>query len=227
MGLDIFLYHFKKPKINTSKTYTQKELDKLDLNSITIEENNAESILPKDLIENFTEIVKVEQQYWDWMKLYKLFQKKYPESYPHNVTEVFKERDIENDIINVLNDEFSFLPENVGSASGPDGITLTFIDYSDNDIDYKDKPRIEVSAKKLSELDNLFVKVFKPTYVYHAEEIDYQRKGLTEYGWELLPPNCCYSTDKDNVQLMVDKGGLSPSFINNWIDGETAIMGWW
>ena len=78
MGLDIFLYHFKKPKINTSKTYTQKELDKLDLNSITIEENNAESILPKDLIENFTEIVKVEQQYWDWMKLYKLFQKNTP-----------------------------------------------------------------------------------------------------------------------------------------------------
>ena len=35
MGLDIMLYHFSEPKIDTSKKYTLQELDDLDLNSIT------------------------------------------------------------------------------------------------------------------------------------------------------------------------------------------------
>ena len=31
MGLDIMLYHFSEPKIDTSKKYTLQELDDLDL----------------------------------------------------------------------------------------------------------------------------------------------------------------------------------------------------
>ena len=60
MGLDIMLYHFSEPKIDTSKKYTLQELDDLDLNSITIENNDREPVLNDYLIENFK--VKTEKE---------------------------------------------------------------------------------------------------------------------------------------------------------------------
>ena len=64
-------------------------------------------------------------------------------------------------------------------------------------------------------------------YVYQTEELDYQRKGLNDYGWSLLPENCTYCFDKDVVEKLVEEGGLSETFIENWIDGETALYAWW
>ena len=73
-------------------------------------------------------------------------------------------------------------------------------------------------------------------YCYHViskklccvlEEIDYQRKGLNDEGWALLPENCEYSDDKENIREMTEVGGLSPTFIENWIDNETVFLAWW
>lgn len=213
MGLDIMLYHFSKPKIDTSKKYTLQELYDLNLNSITIEDNDREHVLNDYLIENFTvEVeVEVEQSYWNFKELYKLFQEKYPDLYPNDY------------------EQTNFSPHNVGSSATQDQITQTFIDYAQKNKNngYDDLPKLTISAKDYSEWDHLLIKKFEPAYIYRTHEIDYQRKSLNDYGWSLLPDNCCYSTNKENVELMVKEGNLSKSFIDNWIDGETAIMGWW
>lgn len=64
-------------------------------------------------------------------------------------------------------------------------------------------------------------------YIVKLEEIDYQRKGLNNDGWDLLPGNCEYCDDKSRIQKLCDIGGLSKSFIENWIDGETVFFAWW
>lgn len=211
MGLDIMLYHFSEPKIDTSKKYTLQELDDLDLNSITIENNDREHILNDYLIENFAVEVEIEKDYWNFKELYKLFQEKYPDLYPNDY------------------EQTNFSPHNVGSSASKDQITQSFTDYSQKikNHPYGESPQLTISAKDYSEWNHLIIKKFKPAYVYKTKEIDYQRKGLNDYGWSLLPDNCCYSTNKENVELMVKDGGLSKSFINKWVDGKTAIMGWW
>lgn len=211
MGLDIMLYHFSEPKIDTSKKYTRQELYDLNLNSITIKDNDREHVLNDYLIENFTVEVEIEESYWNFKELYKLFQEKYPDLYPNDY------------------EQTNFSPHNVGLSSNKDQITQSFIDYDQKNENngYNDSPQLTISAKDYSEWEHLIIKKFEPAYVYKTEEIDYQRKGLNDYGWSLLPDNCCYSTNKENVELMVEYGGLSKSFIDNWIDGETAILGWW
>ena len=112
MGLDIMLYHFSEPKIDTSKKYTLQELDDLDLNSITIENNDRELVLNDYLIENFAVEVEIEKDYWNFKELYKLFQEKYPDLYPNDY------------------EQTNFLPHDVGSSAIKDQITQSFTDYS-------------------------------------------------------------------------------------------------
>lgn len=64
-------------------------------------------------------------------------------------------------------------------------------------------------------------------YAVIMKEVDYQRKGLNDTGWSLLPENCCYCDDKDLICEMTEDGGLSESFIENWIDDETVFWAWW
>lgn len=64
-------------------------------------------------------------------------------------------------------------------------------------------------------------------YAFDLEEIDYQRKGLNDLGWSLMPENCEYDDSKERVKRMCEEGGLSGTFIDNWIDGETVLWCWW
>lgn len=64
-------------------------------------------------------------------------------------------------------------------------------------------------------------------YACKIEEIAYQRKGLNDEGWDLLPGNCEYSDDKTNVQRMVEVGGLSEDFIESWVNDHTVFYAWW
>lgn len=75
-----------------------------------------------------------------------------------------------------------------------------------------------------------------PDYIYSQvnkllacefEEIAYQRKGLNDKGWALLPDNCAYDDDKSRIEEMCNVGGLSEDFRNNWVDGETVFWAWW
>lgn len=64
-------------------------------------------------------------------------------------------------------------------------------------------------------------------YSVEMDEIDYQRKGLTNEGWGLLPENCSYCGDRTVVEKLCKDGGLSMSFLNNWEDGVTLFYAWW
>ena len=64
-------------------------------------------------------------------------------------------------------------------------------------------------------------------YACKMEEVAYQRKGLNDNGWDLLPGNCEFSDDKANVRRMVKIGGLSEDFIRSWKDNHTVFYAWW
>ena len=81
--------------------------------------------------------------------------------------------------------------------------------------------------KKEKDLEKFTYTKVRPSYVIKKKEVDYQRKGLNDRGWELLPDNCTYCTDESIVELLVEEGNLSESFLENWVDGETALYAWW
>ena len=65
-------------------------------------------------------------------------------------------------------------------------------------------------------------------YAIAMNEVDYQRKGLNSKGWELMAcENCEYTDDYDAVKAMVDEGGLSHTFLDNWREGQTVFHPWW
>lgn len=203
MGLDIYLEKFTKPTIDTTKTYTPAELYDKNLSYITIDDNNIENHLPQEIIDKYCQIVTINKEVIDPEKLFPYFKEKYPDVYA-----------------NVTADDTNLC---VGGVKSADEITVTITDY--NHTINKLHPSITVTSQ--NQQFNITKIIPVQIYVYQTEEVDYQRKGLNEYGWSLLPENCAYSTNYDNLVELVNKGGLSRSFLDNWIEGETALMAWW
>lgn len=203
MGLDIYLEKFTKPTIDTTKTYTSAELYDKDLSYITIDDNNIENSLPQEIIDNYCQIVTITEEVIDSEKILLYFKEKYPDTYT-NVT-------VEN--TNLCS----------GEIKSTDELTVTITDYN-HTID-KHHPSVTITSQ--NKQFNITKTILTQVYVYQTEEVDYQRKGLNEYGWSLLPENCTYSTNYDNLVELVNEGGLSRSFLDNWIEGETALMAWW
>lgn len=203
MGLDIYLEKFTKPTIDTSKTYTSAELYDKDLSYISIDDNNIENRLPQEIIDKYCQIVTITAEVIDPEKLLPYFKEKYPGTYA-----------------NITADNTNLC---VGGVKSTDEITVTITDYN-RTID-KLHPSVTITSQNQQFDITKIIPI--QVYVYQTEEVDYQRKGLNEYGWSLLPENCTYSTNYDNLVELVNEGGLSRSFLNNWIDGETALMAWW
>ena len=203
MGLDIYLEKFTKPTINTTKTYTSAELYDKDLSYISIDDNNIENRLPQEIIDKYCQIVTITVEIIDPEKLLPYFKEKYPDMYATVTAENMN--------------------LNVGDVKSEDEITATIIDYN-HTID-KLHPSVTITSQNQQFDITKIIPI--QVYVYQTEEVDHQRKGLNEYGWSLLPENCTYSTNYDNLVELVNEGGLSRSFLNNWIDGETALMAWW
>lgn len=203
MGLDIYLEKFTKPTIDTSKTYTSAELYDKNLSYISIDDNNIENRLPQDIIDKYCQIVTITAEVIDPEKLLPYFKEKYPDTY-----------------VNITANDTNLC---VGGVKSADEITVTITDYN-HTID-KLHPSITITSQ--NQQFDITKTIPIQVYVYQTEEVDYQRKGLNEYGWSLLPENCTYSTNYDNLIELVNEGGLSRSFLNNWIDGETALMAWW
>lgn len=230
MGLDIFLYKLDKPKLDTSKTYTEEDLCKQGLSFIDVETNNHEHLYPQDMIDNYTVIVDVETRYADSIAFFKEFQKKYPETYS-DINDYFS--DVENRIRKVGDNDPYFDPQIVTQCNSSEGMVLKIVDYGprhkDCDMDYSKLKNITISIDNGDKkaFDQITFTKDTPTYVIKEEEIDYQRKGLNERGWELLPENCTYCMDKVVIEQLVEEGNLSESFLENWVDGETALMAWW
>lgn len=203
MGLDIYLEKFTKPTIDTSKTYTSAELYDKGLSYIAVDDNNIENHLPQEIIDEYCQIVTLTAEVIDPEKLLPYFKEKYPNVY---ATVTAEDTNL-----------------HVGEVKSADEITATIIDYNHT----IDKLHASVTITSQNQQFDITKTIPIQVYVYQTEEVDYQRKGLNEYGWSLLPENCTYSTNYDNLVELVNEGGLSHSFLNNWIDGETALMAWW
>ena len=203
MGLDIYLEKFTKPTIDTTKTYTSAELYNKDLSYISVDDNAIENRLPQEIIDKYCQIVTITAEIIDPEKLLPYFKEKYPDVYA-----------------NATADDTNLC---VGGVKSADEITVTITDYN-RTID-KLHPSITITSQ--NQQFDITKTIPIQVYVYQTEEVDYQRKGLNEYGWSLLPENCTYSTNYDNLVELVNKGGLSRSFLDNWIDSETALMAWW
>ena len=205
MGLDIYLEKFTKPTIDTSKTYTSAELYDKDLSHIAIDDNNIENCLPQEIIDNYCQIVTITAEVIDPEKLLPYFKEKYPDTYA-----------------NITTDDTNLCVAGIESAD-EDEITVIITDYNHT----IDKFHASVTITSQNQQFDITKTIPIQVYVYQTEEVDYQRKGLNEHGWSLLPENCTYSTNYDNLVELVNEGGLSRSFLDNWIEGETALMAWW
>ena len=203
MGLDIYLEKFTKPTIDITKTYTPDELYNKDLSYIAIDDNNIENRLPQEIIDKYCQIVEITAEVIDPEKLLPYFKEKYPNMY---ATVTAEDTDL-----------------NVGNVKSADEITATIIDYNHT----INKLHASITITSQNQQFNITKKIPVQVYVYQTKEVNYQRKGLNEYGWSLLPENCTYSTNYDNLVELVNEGGLSRSFLDNWIEGETALMAWW
>lgn len=203
MGLDIYLEKCTKPTIDTTKTYTSVELYNKDLSYISVDDNAIENRLPQEIIDKYCQIVTITAEIIDPEKLLPYFKEKYPDVYA-----------------NVTADDTNLC---VGGVKSADETTVTITDYN-RTID-KLHPSITITSQ--NQQFDITKTIPIQVYVYQTEEVDYQRKGLNEYGWSLLPENCTYSTNYDNLVELVNEGGLSRSFLDNWIEGETALMAWW
>ena len=200
MGLDLYLERVTKPSIDKSKTYAGGELYDMGLNYVTEEELKETKKIPAEMLDKVTEKVTIANYILDSHEVWKAFAEQYPESYRSN-NESPKD----------------FAPAIIGVTNNNEKSTFTFED------DYGKQLKITVDKD-----DNKYFKTEEKTaYVYKAEELDYQRNGINAYGWSLLPANCTYCFDKVLVQKLIDKGGLSESFIDKWIDDENALFVWW
>lgn len=97
---------------------------------------------------------------------------------------------------------------------------ITFSIYPEE----KETIQVEISNEDLPKY--LFSQINKRC-VCKMEEVDYQRKGLNDEGWALLPGNCEYCDDKSRIKEMCEIGGLSETFLENWVDNETVFYPWW
>lgn len=100
------------------------------------------------------------------------------------------------------------------------GHTITFGFLNDKRISLGN---ITINAED----ENYLQEVKRTMLAYVSEEVDYQRKGLNEEGWDLLPENCEACDDFKVVEALVERGGLSETFIENWEDGCTIFVAWW
>lgn len=196
MGLDIFLYKLKKVNLLEDKVYNYKEEDLQEYSTHLVKEKE---LLPKQLIDNFAQIVKVEYINFDQDKIYQVFKAKYPEHY--------KSKNRPRDLVFWR----------TGESHTARGSHYRFSNDGDE---------IEINCVTEEDLTPYVTKNVEETYVYKIEEVDYQRKGLTEMGWKLLPGNCEFCMDYDVVVALTEEG-LSETFLDNWVDGETALVAWW
>lgn len=110
----------------------------------------------------------------------------------------------------------------ISSMMANEGKMKYGIDCYDEDGEY-------ITTVSVSEEDYPDVCIEKTSecLVVSVKEVDYQRKGLNDRGWMLLPGNCEYIDDKKIVESLVKDGGLKPSFLKNWANNRTVFHAWW
>lgn len=225
MGLDLYVKRLKKPNIDTSKVYKLHELQESGLTIVSVEDNKAEKVFSQHIIDNFTQTVQVEYNYQDNHKLFKLFKEKYPNKY-FNIEDYFD--DVPN---GMRKDNCVFDPCNSLQKTDKDGTKYEFVDYGidypNPNLSFDDLPSVVITVLNSKDLEKFTSTTIEPTYVLKSEILDYQRKGITLEGWDLLPKNSTYCTNKKVVKKLVKKGYLHEGFLESWIDNESALIASW
>lgn len=201
MGLNLYRYRIEKPNLDADKVYSAKELDRLNLEYRTLEDNEDFSALPQSMIDNFCQKILVKIEYFDYQKIFGFFLDQHPEIYR-----------------NVNPDDVSFSIH----VMTPD--SYTFIDHGRRIPNLR--PKVKITAEESDDYKAITKLVTKEAYVYRATQEAYQRKGITSEGWDYLPENSVYCFDADVVKRLTEHG-LSTNFLDNWEDGVTAFYPNW
>lgn len=191
------IYLYKLTKPRLKKSKTYDEDELLDYNTSLVEDDN----LDEDFIKKFTQTINVCSSYWDYEKLYQKFKEKYPDVY---------------------HDEHK--PEHIQFLQTGQSYSNGWLSYTWQDSFLKNT--IKTSGRKPEDFKNVLVTKIKPTYVWKSEIINHQKNGITDYGLDILPENYKYCFDYDKVKELVSEG-LDQSFLDDWIDGKTALLAWW
>ena len=210
MGLDLYLKRLKKTNVDTSKVYKLHELQELGLTIVSVKDNEVEKVFSQDIIDNFTQTVQVEYNYQDNHKLFKLFKEKYHDKYS-NIEDYF------DDIPNGMpKDNCVFDPCNSLQETDKNGTKYKFVDYGidypNPNLSFDNLPSVVVTVLNIKDLEKFTSTTIKPAYVLKSEILDYQRKGITLEGWDLLPENSTYCTNKKVVEELVEKAAYMEGF---------------
>ena len=191
------IYLYKLTKPRLKKSKTYTEDELSNYNTSLVEDNN----LDDNFIKKYTQIINVDSSYWDYEQLYQKFKEKYPDVYQDEHKP----------------DHIEFIQTGQSYSNG-------WLSYT-----WKDsylKTSIKTSGRKPEDFKDVLVTQIKPTYVWKSEMIHHQRNGITDYGFEILPENCEYCFDYNVVKELLDEG-LDYSFLDKWVDGQTALLAWW
>lgn len=195
--MGVDIYLYKLTKPRLKKSKTYTEDELSNYNTSLVEDND----LDDDFIKKFTQTLNVDFSYWDYEKLYQKFKEKYSDVYQ---------------------DEHK--PDHITFSQIGQSWSNGWLSYTWQD-DYL-KTSITTSGRKPEDFKDIFVEEIKPTYVWKSELINHQKNGITDYGFDILPENYKYCMDYYKVEELVDEG-LDKSFLDNWIEDETALLAWW
>lgn len=201
MGLDLYRYRIEKPDLDTSIVHSSKNLDRLNLEYRTVEENEQFHILPQEMIDNLCQKVRISHEKISDEKIFPFFASQYPDIYQG---------------IDPKESDFSL------QMITPD--SYTFIDYTHTMGLVH--PTVHISRSKSNDFQDITETVIQEAYVYRQTREAYQRKGLTSEGWNLLPENSIYCFNSDIVAQLTHHG-LDDSFLRNWEDGVIAFYPNW
>lgn len=90
----------------------------------------------------------------------------------------------------------------------------------------KDDITKEINIKN-DDISKYIYTIINKRHVCVMDEVAYQRKGLNDDGWQLLPENCQYCDEKNRIEQLCKVGGLSEEFLEAWVDNETVFYAWW
>ncbi len=200
MGLDIYLFRCQKPRLKDGTFLNKEEFKKYEESFQFFDYDDSEFLDCPTLVNNSVK-VQVEQEVYDLRHIAEAIC-------------TYNSKDFNLD-------EFNNRASNVLFTSFSDE-HITFEYYNAITKGFLNK---EFTNK---EIQNYIVTKNVEGFLVGLNQVDYQRKGLNDRGWELMPcDNTGYSDDYEKIEQMVVEGGLSETFLENWEEEETVFHPWW
>lgn len=172
----------------------------------------------------------------------KISRKEFNERYPYATTvdansKEAKLKAIKNFGTPITIIEKVYVPELVGKLGGFKGIveiSKCYEGYSGNEHEVEfhcyDESLADVGCVLINDRkteDSVLEDKEYEYIAFYTDEVEYQREGLSNEGWGIIPENCIYSENKKIIKRMTETGGLDKKFIESWEDGKTLFLAWW